>query len=342
MAFLKNNIIKLLEELGIYQIEYPTPFPQAGNVYSYIIPGINNNYILFDAGLKWENNEELFFNFIKEKNIDINSISDIYLSHGHVDHYGLAKIINDKSGAKVYIHEKDKNKISDDYNKNYVKESGKYINFFKRYGLDDTTVEFIINTGKGLNYFTNQIKDIDTLLGGEKIDSGFGELEVVYLPGHTPGSIGLYNKKNKILFSGDSLLAKISPNPIVELGKAGEEDRFKSLPVYYNTLDKMYNMDIDLVIPGHGECIINHQRTIENLKHFYKRRQEKILNVLSEEMTVYEISVTLFPKYKEQIFLIFSEILGNIDILEEMGYVEKIDFGNKIAYRRKTDELVVI
>ena len=340
--FIKKRVIEFLEQLNIFQIEFPTPFPQAGNVYSYLFPGDKNNYILFDAGLKWENNESVFFDFIENRNIDIKQISDIYISHGHVDHYGLAKTIKERSGATVHIHKNDKDKISDNYNKNYVKESGKYIKFFKRYGLDDNTIDFIINSGKGLNYFTNQIENVEVTAEGDIISSKIGNFKIIYLPGHTPGSIGLYNKENKILLSADSLLAKISPNPIVELGINGERDRFRSLPTYYKTLEKLYNMDLNLVIPGHGECITDHRKTIDNLKHFYKRRQSKILGILSDDLTVYEIAIKLFPKYKNQIFLIFSEILGNIDVLEDNGYIEKIDLGNKVVYRRKTDELAII
>ena len=40
---------------------------------------------------------------------------------------------------------------------------------------------------------------------GQRIDLGGEEVEIVGLPGHTPGSIGVLDRKRRLLFSGDGL-----------------------------------------------------------------------------------------------------------------------------------------
>ena len=47
---------------------------------------------------------------------------------------------------------------------------------------------------------------------GENISSSGEEINVIYTPGHTPGNICLYNKKQRLLISGDHVLRNITPN----------------------------------------------------------------------------------------------------------------------------------
>ncbi|MDH6534057.1 MBL fold metallo-hydrolase [Parabacteroides sp. 52] len=45
------------------------------------------------------------------------------------------------------------------------------------------------------------------IIGGEPIYFGHSELTAILVPGHSPGSLAFYNKKNGYLFSGDALFA---------------------------------------------------------------------------------------------------------------------------------------
>lgn len=68
---------------------------------------------------------------------------------------------------------------------------------------------------------------------------------IIKTPGHTPGSVCFYNRKNKLLFSGDTLFA----------GLRGRTDfRYGSTPNIFKSLKKLMKLDKDtLVLPGHGE-----------------------------------------------------------------------------------------
>jgi glyoxylase-like metal-dependent hydrolase (beta-lactamase superfamily II) len=54
--------------------------------------------------------------------------------------------------------------------------------------------------------------DITVLREGDRLKVGEYNLEVVDLPGHTPGQIGLWEADKGYLFSGDHILSDISPN----------------------------------------------------------------------------------------------------------------------------------
>lgn len=88
---------------------------------------------------------------------------------------------------------------------------------------------------------------IDIDLGElKRFKLGNEEFEVIKTPGHTPGCVCFYNKKNKLLFSGDTLFA----------GLRGRTDfKYGSTPKIFESLKKLMKLPKDtLVLPGHGDA----------------------------------------------------------------------------------------
>ena len=84
--------------------------------------------------------------------------------------------------------------------------------------------------------FNVKLEDIETL----KLPTYF---EIIYTPGHTKGSICIYDTKRSILFSGDTLFYN---------GYVGRTDLFTSVPEKMNeSLDKLKKLDYDILCPGH-------------------------------------------------------------------------------------------
>lgn len=81
---------------------------------------------------------------------------------------------------------------------------------------------------------------------GDKIEAGELELEVIHTPGHTPGSICLYDRNKKILFSGDTIFSDGVGRTDTPGGN--EEDLVKSI-------EKIMGLQINTLLPGHGDWI---------------------------------------------------------------------------------------
>ena len=83
---------------------------------------------------------------------------------------------------------------------------------------------------------------------GDVIDIGGRSFEVILIPGHTPGSIALLDKENRILVSGDS----VSATPIFIFGE------IRSIPALIASFDKLIKIrdQFDDIYPGHGDCPI--------------------------------------------------------------------------------------
>jgi glyoxylase-like metal-dependent hydrolase (beta-lactamase superfamily II) len=75
-----------------------------------------------------------------------------------------------------------------------------------------------------------------------QIDLGNRKYEVVHLPGHTPGSAGLWDSRSGTLFSGDAVYAT---DPLIDTTPTS------SIPDYLETMRRLRQMPVNIVRPGH-------------------------------------------------------------------------------------------
>jgi len=76
---------------------------------------------------------------------------------------------------------------------------------------------------------------------GDVIDAGDRRFEVLHLPGHSPGSIGLWEAKTGILFSGDA----IYDGPLLD------ELPGSDIPIYVATMKRLRDLPVTVVHAGH-------------------------------------------------------------------------------------------
>jgi glyoxylase-like metal-dependent hydrolase (beta-lactamase superfamily II) len=84
-----------------------------------------------------------------------------------------------------------------------------------------------------------------TLKEGEILDLGDFKLKVIHTPGHTPGSICLYEEKSKSLFSGDTVFPD---------GGVGRTDLLGgNTQQLIESIKNLCKLDVKILYPGHGE-----------------------------------------------------------------------------------------
>jgi hydroxyacylglutathione hydrolase len=152
-------------------------------------------------------------------------------THGHPDHVGA-----NYQFPLVYAHPADFTMI--DFFNNPEQRKNAKMN-----ALKDTLFTDNI-TYKDINPKPTVLKPIKQ---GYVFDLGERKLEVIEVPGHSPGSICLLDKKNKLLFTGDN------NNTLAWLFLDGCEP----LEVYLQSLNKLNkrNAEFNTLYPGHGEPI---------------------------------------------------------------------------------------
>jgi hypothetical protein len=73
---------------------------------------------------------------------------------------------------------------------------------------------------------------------------------------------------------------------------------------------------------------------IDRLLHFYDRRQALILDLLREgAATPAALAPRVFPRAKpSQLYLVLSEVMGNLEVLEEQGKVHRHEREGRILF----------
>jgi len=139
----------------------------------------------------------------------------IIITHGHYDHIGALEDLVKETGVPVFIHKNDEPLLRDS-TKNFSAFLGKEISY------------------KGHLNFVEQ---------GSRLYVGAFPLEIVEIPGHTQGSIGL--KADGFLVAGDTLFAGGVGR--TDLPGASETQLIKSIK------EKILSLpDETVVYPGHG------------------------------------------------------------------------------------------
>ena len=114
-------------------------------------------------------------------------------------------------------------------------------------GLDEEVKECYIHLYDAADIKTTKVI---TIKEGDHISCGRYDFIVIHIPGHTKGSIALFDKEKGILISGDSIQ---KGGPIYMFGE------HRDLDAYIASLKKLKNIknDIKVILPSHHDCPID-------------------------------------------------------------------------------------
>jgi hydroxyacylglutathione hydrolase len=149
---------------------------------------------------------------------DVDAVKRILLTHGHLDHVGGAADMKKKLSAEVLIHEIDAPMILD---------SGIWDSQKRMFGIE-------VEPAK-----------VGTFTDGDVFSTGEHDFKVIHTPGHTGGSVSLFDSSGGALISGDTVFA----------GGVGRWDlptgNYRDLVKSVRRLMKLDAVDL---YPGHGPC----------------------------------------------------------------------------------------
>ena len=246
------------------------------------------------------------------------------LSHGHIDHFGLARTVREESGARVYIHEADASKVEDPL-AGWEAAQPLYSEFMTKLGVPPEELVLLERMHPYLLTMGRPLGQVERVSEGDTFQFRHFAAKAVHSPGHTPGLCCLYIQSARMLLSGDHILEKVSPNPLIEV-RADGQPKFRALATYLRTTEETRKLDIDLVLPGHGGPFGDANRILENLVRFYGQRQAKMLDYLAGgPRSAVELVQHIFPNAsRRELNLTISEIVGNIEVLEDRGSVRRL------------------
>lgn len=315
-----------LERNGVRRIPVPVPFLEAGGPSNvYVIEEDGGGLALFDAGIATRDGETALLEGFRALGRSLKDVRRIFVSHGHIDHYGYARAAQEASGAPVYAHVRDHDKLT--WTILDPDRVAQFIEYLVKLGAPLGLVENVREMVARTDRYARPVPHVEPLAPGTRLHFARFDAEVLHLPGHTPGLVCLWDAEHRLLFSDDHLLETISPNPLIDLEAQTTLDvpQHRALVEYLRSCVKVRGLPIELVAPGHGAPFSGHLKLIDLLLSFYERRQEKMLALLAgRPLSAAQVAPLLFPRAKpSQLYLILSEVLGNLEVLEERGRVAR-------------------
>jgi len=151
----------------------------------------------------------------------------------------------------------------------------------------------------------------------------------------------LYEPDKRLLVSGDHILGDITPSI------QSWSDQGNPLYDYLASLDKAYELDVELVLPGHRSIFKNCRERILELKNHHQKRAQEILSILKKgsknafqvasemKWNINAESWDLLPA--QQKWFATGEAMAHLKYLEEKGVVFKQKLQEKRVYSLNAD-----
>lgn len=180
--------------------------------HSYLIKGDYKN-VLIDSGL--DKHYYTLQNSLLTLGLKVRDIDIIINTHEHFDHIGANRYFQEY--ALIAAHRFAAIKIA-------VKD--RYVTMYESGDLNDLPLKIHLWLEDKFRF------DLSSYL-----------LEVIHTPGHTSGSICLYEVNRNLLFTGDTIFAQGTLSYISESGSIGD---------YINSIGRLGTMKVKEIYPGHG------------------------------------------------------------------------------------------
>jgi glyoxylase-like metal-dependent hydrolase (beta-lactamase superfamily II) len=244
--------------------------------------------------------------------VPLSQLKNVILTHGHMDHIGVTSQLQEKTKASIAIHIADAQYIEEPWTA--------FLTLYDSFGITKQNFEeFQSMAGE------KSVTVALPLHHGDIVKVGSVELQVHHTPGHSPGSICIYEPNSKMMFTGDALIP--SEWYPTTLGV------FQDATKYIQSLTRLSKMEIDTLCPGHGKIRQGPEVEKEFKSHFdrYYKLEETLPKVLgSERMSLWEI----FYKVADQVLEPGEHVPGIGALVTLKGFLHKLSFEGQIVQEK--------
>jgi glyoxylase-like metal-dependent hydrolase (beta-lactamase superfamily II) len=314
---------------GIHRLAIPTPFA-VGRVNVYLIE--DEPLTLVDAGPNSGSSLDELQRQLDAHGHRIEDIGLVILTHQHIDHLGLVGIVASHSGADVAAIDAAV-RFVERYSEETAADDEFSTQIMLRHGIPADVANALKAVSMAFRAWGAKAKVSRALHDGDTIELRDRKLEVSFRPGHSPTDTIFLDRERGLLFAGDHLIKHISSNPLISR-TPGTDDRPQSLVTYLDSLRRTREMEVELVLPGHGDAFGDHRSLIDQRFALHARRAEKLHGLVSDQpRTAYELAQAMWGNVAvTQAYLTLSEVLGHMDILLNEGRVREVEENGVVRF----------
>jgi glyoxylase-like metal-dependent hydrolase (beta-lactamase superfamily II) len=308
---------------GLTRIAFPVGLHGIESVNVYVLAD-STRVTLVDCGV-WradlgDNGLAALIRGLDQAGYELRDISRIIITHAHIDHYGLAGRLMELSGAELWMHAM--TDLDCEKYRHPDTAMARRRDMYADHGLSEPELGVL---GYGLRewlpYLYSVVEASKRLRGGEHLQIGGTDWEVIHTPGHSFGHICLWSQSQRVVLSGDHLLPSVTPPVMFERGF--EADPLRS---YLASLKNIADRSPLWVLPGHGHPFSDAVRRIEAITRNKERRLQAVREAIEQQpRTITEIADRLFTRVMLDFQRNFalSETLAHVAYLRWSGIVER-------------------
>jgi glyoxylase-like metal-dependent hydrolase (beta-lactamase superfamily II) len=263
---------------GVFRIVVPLPIPDVQSMNSYVIINGDRN-LMIDPGMAHPASCEAMEKAIAELGIHLDR-TDFFATHHHLDHFGsIPRFLSGTS--RIFISKPEAEFIERVASGDVEKETS---DFLEMLDFPDKNPMNLISQFYGNEYRSQRSWPFNYVADGDAIVQGRYKFKCLVAPGHTIGHCCLYERNHGFLISGDQITA----------GVQFLLDRANPLADHLQSLTRLNEMDVRLVLPGHGSPFKDHRKRIDSLRVHHQGRLEAAYSALGDEgKTAYEVTIAM-------------------------------------------------
>ncbi|MGH3759259.1 MBL fold metallo-hydrolase [Actinophytocola sp.] len=268
---------------GVWSVPLPFPNP-LGFAFGYVVP-VPDGVVVVDAG--WDSDEcwDAFRAGLAAAGAGLDDLVGVVITHVHPDHYGLAERIRASSAAWLAVHpaerpriaagEHDRVRAIDDMAE-WLRQAGAPASEFAELRADEADMR----AGISMVVPEHDLRD------GDVVPGTAGALVAVHTPGHTPGHLCFHDRQRRLLFTGDHILPRVTPN----ISKRPQSD-VDPLHDFMLSVTKIRGFGSVSVLPGHEWVFGGLRERLDTLTTHHEQRLTEIeAAVAAGAGTVWEVT----------------------------------------------------
>lgn len=267
---------------NFYRITLPMPF-RLRHVHAYALVD-GKSIALFDTGMHMPGAYEKLEADLQSIGRSVGDVSDIYLTHVHTDHCGMAGTIQNKSKARLHLSE-----VANQVHTHF--QEGDYLIlqarlFYAKHGMSARDVEAIVEEIEDMRERIPRLEVTSFLPDGQIRRFGNRSFEVVSTPGHAAGHVCFFFRDEGLLLAGDHILPYIAPS----LSPNIYDEIFQPLQSYLESLTVIEKLPISVIHPGHGNSFSGIEERIREIRTHHALKKQALLDIVgAEPKTTYAI-----------------------------------------------------
>ncbi|GIH36880.1 MBL fold metallo-hydrolase [Microbispora amethystogenes] len=262
---------------GLWSIPVPIPINPLRYVLVYALE-VPDGVVIIDAG--WNTGEayDALVAGLGTAGYEITDVKAVLVTHIHPDHYGLAGRVREVSGAWIGLHPADARLIRGRYDDAAIDDLVEQERaLLLRCGVPDLTAQELAGASVMLRQFVTMAAPDRLIEDGDRLDLPGWDLRAVWTPGHSPGHLCFAEPERRLLFSGDHVLARITPMVAVH-----PQSPPNPLADYLDALRAVGKLDVEEVLPAHEYRFLELDARVDHVIAHHEERLAEIRRVVAD------------------------------------------------------------